>query len=306
VIQVSYSEIDTYRQCRHKHQLAYLEGWTPDGTSPALARGTAFHAILEGHYATLAPDGAISGISPEVRALEVKAARSGPDEEVELLEWMYDGYTKHWGDDPHWEIVATEQKLDLPLPGGVVLHATIDLIVRWQDSLWIVDHKTCKNLPKERELDLDDQLAIYIAVCRANDLYVKGGINNSIRTQRNKAPMVLSDRFSRHITLRTTGELERVLADVGHLALEAYDFAKVNARLGATGRVDAVRSPNMDTCFWKCPFTEGCLQGRKYGPVRGRQFLRDAGFTVQTPHARVETPAELAARRRLLLEVTDA
>lgn len=299
-IQFSYSELDTYRQCRHKHQLAYLEGWTPEGTAPALARGTAFHAILEAHYQLIASAQETGGVGlddpRDERFGRIKAVRALPDDEINLLEWMYDGYIEQWGGDSDWEIVATEQKFQQDIGFGVLMHATIDLIVRKRSNgtLWIVDHKTCKNLPKSRELDLDDQLAIYIWMTRQHGIDVTGGINNSIRTHRNIKPMRLDERFSRYITVRTPRELETCVAEARQFAIEAYDPERAEDGSALLSHlIDRVRSPNMETCFWKCPFTEACLVGRKDGPARGRGFLRDSGFTVRVPHAHEPTEGEL-------------
>src|ERR1039457_4433083 len=50
IYSVSFSELDTFRQCAHKHDLAYKNRWFSATTSPALARGTLFHACMENYY----------------------------------------------------------------------------------------------------------------------------------------------------------------------------------------------------------------------------------------------------------------
>jgi RecB family exonuclease len=50
---ISWSEIDSWRQCPFKWRLEYAERWVPAETSPALSKGTLWHTVLEKHYRIL-------------------------------------------------------------------------------------------------------------------------------------------------------------------------------------------------------------------------------------------------------------
>lgn len=271
---VSFSELDTYRQCRHKHDLAYKERWTPEETAPALARGTLFHSVMEAHYRALHAGGvglAPDHPSPIHSALDVIVKTDNVD--AELVEWIYRGYVAHYGFDPEWEIIDVERKIEAWLPtdrGGrsaIKMKGKIDLVVRIKGELWVVDHKTCKNLPKGRETDLDDQMALYLYLLRREGLPVRGAIMNYCRTEKLKTrEMAPDERWKRVLTFRPDRELEIIAAEARELMAEAY------RRKG-----DGPRSPNPDTCRWRCPYLEACLFGRKGGDER--QFLRDTGYT---------------------------
>lgn len=272
----SYSELDAYRQCRHKHQLAYRERWGKETDSPALLRGSLFHSVLQAHYNELRLGGR-GGLperpSPLLAGLDVvvKAEAEG-NEHAELVEWIYRGHTELYGYDPQWEIVEVEKRFEIWLPtdrgtrSSLKLKGFVDLVVRWRGDLWVVDHKTCKNLPKDRETDLDDQMGLYVYLLRRAGLPIRGAIMNYCRTERLKTrEMDADERFRRILTFRTDAELETIMREARELMGEAY-----------RRRGEAPRSPNPDTCRWRCDFTEACLAGRKGLDERG--FLRDGGY----------------------------
>ncbi len=291
--EVSFSEIDTYRQCRLKWQLSYLEKWQTDETSPALSRGTLFHSVMEDHYGRIKDAYDKHGehlyrrveTDPSlVEALKRQVKRTwlfDPDtgaqsEQQELVEWMYDGYVAHYGIDPEWRIQGVESRFSVWLPtengtrSSFRLAGTVDLLVRDLSAgggLWIVDHKTCRNLPRDIEVDLDDQAAIYTYLRRREGLNIRGQIRNAVRTERLKSrAMAPDERYLRRLTVRQEAELETVAREALTLMREAYKPVTE----------DRPRSPNPDTCRWKCPYTEPCLDGRKGRDMR--KILEDLGF----------------------------
>jgi RecB family exonuclease len=275
---VSSSEIDTYRQCRLKHQLSYIERWRTDEEHPALARGTMFHSVLEKHYKMIQEIGrkelTAEDLFHAVAPLLYEEGTGAQSEQQEIVEWIYRGYVDHYGLDRDWDIVDVERPLDFPLGLGFNMAGTVDLVVRDRSAgggLWIVDHKTCKDLPK-KDFDLEDQTAVYSWLLMQAGLDIRGAIYNHCRTYKLKTrEMGMDERFKRTHTVRTPYELETCAAEVLDLMQEAYSR-------DLTER-DAPRSPDGERCGWKCNFTEACLAGRKYGPERMRTFLEDTGFT---------------------------
>lgn len=279
VVVVSYSEIDTYRQCGHKWELGWRERWRPAAQSPALKRGTDFHTLMEYHY-QVARVGRAGGQWPGPEAM-LERARDDvlggcTDEERELLEWMYAGYLECYGFDPDWEVLATEYSgtADLPDLGPDYplfrLKFKIDLIARDpRGQIWSWDHKTAKNLPNQLEIDLDDQHGLYTWALRALGKDVFGSVHNVCRTERLKRGMELGERFKRWTTYRTDVELDNIAMEAVRTAAAAYAWEPGTAP----------RSPNPSTCSWKCDFLKVCPMGRKGMDERG--LLADMGFTQQ-------------------------
>jgi len=298
---ISYSELDTFKQCPHKHQLSYIERWTQARDErTAAGRGTLWHKMLDAHYSAIKAGDPAFGPKQAVYDELASYTKAGKDPEViDLLEWMYTGYVQTWGLDPDWEIVAIEYKAVVPLKyangrmSKFDLKMVIDLVVRDRTSgrIWLIDHKSHAELPKDKDLDLDDQFGLYTWGLRELGHTVFGAIYNTARTKRNKGdhpelveewrrrkaagekpgaepkPQPIEGRYDRHLMSRTPREV-----DV--LALEALD----TARTMYSPYNFHERHTNTDTCKWRCDYTEACLLGRKSTPERERTFLGDIGF----------------------------
>ena len=293
---VSYSELDAYRQCPLKHHLAYKQRWTKTpGPGTPLARGTLWHLVMERHYSVLQrlqrelPGWSIKP-SDERYALEVlrKAVRplfSDPDtgkqsSDQELAEWMYQGYVAQWGVDPQWRILEIERAAIVPLPSDTGrpssryrLKVKIDLIVQDRKAdRWLIDHKSCKNLPNRLELDIDDQFGLYTAALRQLGWPVTGAIHSAARTERLKGDqegtklMPLDTRFARTSMFRSDAELTNLLRDAARTAREAYSPGPPRS------------APNPNTCKWRCDFLDAHLMMRKGIPAS--TVLPDMGFSV--------------------------
>jgi hypothetical protein len=292
---VSYSEIDAYRQCRLKHQLAYIENWRvpAEDEAEALARGTLFHSVMESHYAVIKmaqEQNAVQGLQMKDFWNEVNYHlyddAGSQSERQELVEWMYTGYVeKHLTDDlSNWEIVEIEMPMQVNLGPGIDLAGTMDLLVkdkRLGGGLWIVDHKTCKNLPKQKDFDMEDQTGIYAYLAKTQlGLDIRGAIYNFVRTYKLVRDMDLEERHLRHVTVRTDRELETMAREAYGLMVEAYDRYSYSDFEDPTKRevFDAPRSPDGERCGWKCGFTEACIAGRKDGPERTRSYLESIGM----------------------------
>jgi hypothetical protein len=161
----------------------------------------------------------------------------------------------------------------------IALKGTCDLIVKDHSAgggLWIVDHKTCKDLPKQKDFDMEDQTGIYAFLLKQNGWDIRGAIYNHCRTYKLKSrEMDPSERFKRTLTVRTDQELFRMVAEAEEQIREAYDR---DLQVGTVDVRDAPRTPDGERCGWKCGYTEACLAGRKRGPARTRSFLEDTGF----------------------------
>lgn len=281
---VSYSETDTARQCLHKHRLAYKERWVTITKSPALNRGTLWHAVLEDFYLTIqffqqvadgkwpdygnvqAPESVVLEHAFEAGMAHLRDDRGAwRNDDAELIGWMFDGYIRHYGIDPDWKIVGVEQPYAFYLnteTGGrsrFKLKMKLDLVVRdlSMNRILVVDHKSGKNLPYDKELDIDDQFGLYIWGLKQAGKNVFGAMHSAARTHRNKDqaknPQELEDRFKRTNLYRTDKELDAI-------ALDAYRTMKLAYSLKPG---EEPRSPNTDTCRWRCDYLESCLAGRK-------------------------------------------
>ena len=294
---VSYSELDTFRQCPLKHQLAYVQRWTkPPAEGRALARGTLWHKTMEAHYRALQESQTdLPGFSipktdepaildrvwrTDIQPLlyDTQTGQQTPDQK--LIEWMYRGYVEVYGADRQWKILQVERSAQIPLPADsgrpssrYRLKIKIDLLVEDREGRrWLVDHKSGAELPNRLELDIDDQFGLYTAALRSLNWPVFGAIHSAARTRQLKGdedgtkPTPLEKRYLRTPIYRSETELRNLLLDAGRAARAAY----------ATGPVFS--SPSPDRCKWRCDFLDAHMAMRKGIPVQ--VALADFGFHV--------------------------
>ncbi|QXJ40725.1 exonuclease [Curtobacterium phage Parvaparticeps] len=304
-IVVSYSELDTYRQCPLKHLLAYKHRFRkPPEAFSALSKGSLWHEVLEHHYEAIRRDQAGRGGKPvplrsepkflrELRAeilQELLTDDAGEQSETQaLIEWMYDGYVEQYGTDRDWEILAVEHAAQFLLPTQqyspvpVEIKMKLDLVVkdRKTGKVWIIDHKSGANLPSQMDLEIDDQFGLYTwGMTRHTKWKPVGSIHSAARTTRNQAdfpdyagkskPQTLEQRMHRTFLNRTDQELENVANDAAAAAVNAYAAELEVAQL------PVYSSPDPRQCGWKCDFKEAHLMARQGRPMD--LALADQGF----------------------------
>lgn len=293
---VSYSELDTFRQCPFKHDLAYNQRWTKtQEQDSALNKGKLWHLVLEAHYQVIQAAQHVLGRrihkAEEADVLEdcwravvplIANPDTGEQTEVQgLIEWMYRGHVAKYGADLDWLIVGVEHSAEVPLPAVTgrksnryYLKIKIDLVVRDREGrLLVIDHKSCANLPNDKQLDIDDQFGLYTAGMRALGHPIFSAVHSAARTQRNKGdvdgsnPQPLEGRFKRSVMYRTETELDALMMD-----------AAATARASRATGQNLYSSPDTDRCRWRCDFLDAHLMARKGIPIH--TVLRDQGFVV--------------------------
>ncbi|WKW85432.1 Cas4 family exonuclease [Microbacterium phage Milani] len=299
---VSYSELDTYRQCPLKWVLSYKERWskTPDEDSP-LTKGSLWHEVMEAHYLAIQ---AMQRGKPQDEALDDLAAKlsrllwDGPNQSAnqKLIWWMYQGYLEKYGYDPDWEVLGVEVKFQARLvgpngPSPYIVKGKLDLVVRHRKTgkIWIIDHKSGANLPSLMDLDVDDQFGLYAWLLREAGIDVLGVIHNAARTTMNVGDdpdnwdpetgeplkkgikrQTLDQRMHRTLMNRGKRELDGIGRDAWAVASNAYP------ELSGLDSLPLYSSPDPRQCGWKCDFLEAHLVARKGRPIRSA--LEEFGF----------------------------
>ena len=300
---VSYSELDTYRQCPLKHELAWKQRYWKEPDEKR-QRGTNWHNVMQVHYQSLRENQ--TSRSAQIREAKTAVAKARKaveplfydgetgeqSEEQALLEWMYNGYVGMWGNDPEWWIEDIERTMIVPLPAVTpgmhgrlskryFLKVKIDLIVRNPRSQrLVVDHKSSQYLKSALEFQIDDQFGLYVWALRQAGLPVFAAVHNNARTQRNQGdkngtkPQLLSERFKREITFRSETELWNLGLDAARAAQAIY----------GPGHSQVYSSPDPDRCKWKCDFLDAHLEMRR--GIAPATAMKDYGFVRRLRHDR--------------------
>ena len=235
---------------------------------------------MEAHY-----EGMLGPMHQRRTPKAVFSEEGGENDETNTVRWMYEGYLEAYGDDPEWEILAVELRVEewLRLPNGrrsqFKLKGFADLLIKDHSAgggIFIVDHKTCRELPKQKQLDFDDQFGLYTWLLRKQGYDVRGVIYNACRTNKLKREMGLKERFKRELTVRSDRELETMVGEALATFQSAYAQTKGNKSVSPVGGTLPPRSPDSERCGWRCPFTEVCLMSRKGKDIR--RLLSDFDF----------------------------
>lgn len=289
---VSFSEISTAKRCSFRHQLAYVERWSkPPDPMSALGKGTCWHTVMEAHYnviRTAQQKGMtdLGKVEARCRSVVTRILGTQQEELAELIWWMYDGYVNVYGTDPDWQILAVEHAAEARLPtprggrSGFILKMKIDLIVRQRSTkrIRVVDHKSGKDLPHKKSLEIDDQFPLYVWGLNRLGKKVFGAEYNAARTTRLAGDVrvpgsqPLDERYSRTPIYHTPRELEGIAVDAYLMASSRYAEQRRMTKLG----VDSPRSTDTFRCQWDCDYYDPCIAGRK--GVDSRAFLRTTGF----------------------------
>jgi hypothetical protein len=208
-----------------------------------------------------------------------------------LIWWMYQGYVAYYGADREWEILAVEHSAECVLPtlrgnpSTFVLKMKIDLVVRNRRNkqVYVVDHKSGKDLPGAKAMELDDQFGLYTWGMRQLGKKVFGQIHSAARTYRLqedvKVPGTtpLDTRFKRTPLTRSDKELDIVAGEAYQAAKARYSQQAEVDRLVKDGvKAASPRHTDPERCAWRCDFKEACIAGRKGISVQG--YLHDQGF----------------------------
>lgn len=156
------SERVSFRRCGFKWDLSYNRRLEPTRSRPALTFGTLIHASLEPWY----PPGVKRGIHPAETFAKLYSELDDPftifDDEGERVSAydmgmaMCEGYVEQWGEEPHIEVIAPEQSMEIDIfdRQGNYLCTWVgqgDLLIRnlKTERLGWYEHKTSKEHVEE-------------------------------------------------------------------------------------------------------------------------------------------------------------
>lgn len=303
---VRYSELATLAECQLKYLLNYAEGLSGE-TSRRLVLGSAYHALMQGHYESFRrsdADGAPRDLEAARRTAGIRlneykkgeGFKELDDEMLATLRWAYAGYVEKYGTEEEFdEFRVIDEKRVVPIVtyGGyrVKLQCTADLIAhhRAWDRWLLLDHKTAsgRDASKDatkKENQLDPQRALYAASYSRQGpikgrIPIFGASHNVIRVDQLKRPMTTEERFGRNTVYYGAKELDAVWVEAVNLAKTAVDIRRGKGRIYS--------NPQPDTCQWKCQFKEVHLTSRATGrdPVAvalDYGFVRGGGRQLAT------------------------
>lgn len=178
---VTHSMIKKFRRCPRQAMYAQVERLKPRLISKPLKRGTWIHALLEEYYS--GRDWLIEHAKWTTKFNnmydEQKEALGDLPREIKTL---MQSYFWHYRDDQDWITHEIEMTIETELPNGQLYRGRVDSLVENDHGLYIVDHKSHKQLPNLNDRLLDPQSVLYVWAARRAGYPVKGFIWNYIKT----------------------------------------------------------------------------------------------------------------------------
>jgi RecB family exonuclease len=188
---ITNSLLKTFRRCPRATLYKHTDLLAPRQISKPLRRGTWMHALLEAFYD---PDHTTdeersnawkmihrhySAKYSELFDEEKDSLGNLPDE----LKRLMFSYLWHYRKDQGWIIHEVEKKIQVPISGKFIYQGKVDMLVEDDYGLWVVDHKTMKQIPSHTQRALDVQSVLYIWACRELGIPISGFIWNYVRTE---------------------------------------------------------------------------------------------------------------------------
>lgn len=278
---VSHSQIGTWNDCSFKWHLNYEKNWTQKVTPEYFDRGHMIHEGLAEYYQGLKDGkGTIGDASFLNNMIRQWVSRGFDLTMINAVGKLLTRYIEEWSpeNDKGMEVLEVEKHLimDLLTPKGrkYTLQGYLDLLVKVNEHIWLVDHKsTGASKPKSQaSIDMDTQLPTYAYILGEQGLPVTGMVFNMLNTYDYKNPASPDKLFGRHVMTRTRQEQTSLLREMGLVVDEMYE------------RRDNPRRSLGHNCE-RCAFQEPCLatmRGLDLDTVMPANFKQKEGRATET------------------------
>jgi len=160
----TYSMVKSYRRCPKQYEYKYIHQLQRVKPAPPLIRGTIIHTLLD-HRSI---KGGGLGFNTLMAQYEERYGALFKEEQdmygadfLESIGRVYKGYLRTY-DDTDLEYLSSEEFVSTPLVGDILYQGHLDKRVLKDGRVWIMDHKTHKNIPTEEQRFNDYQILLYL------------------------------------------------------------------------------------------------------------------------------------------------
>ena len=272
LIETSFSELQCFRRCQMKHHYRYIMKLEKKTKDLPLERGSVLHLCLEAFYKT-------GEWKPELKKYKKKFNRLFEEERelygdlpAEVFRIMR-GYCNYHKNDRKWKVLGVEVPFKVRLPNSrVVLEGYIDLCVEEKTGIWVVEHKTHKDIPSHdyRMMDVQPTLYYYVAEQHFGSDVVMGCIYNYLRTKPPTVPKLLkSGKLSK---AKIDTDRATYLAAIKKHGLDRDDYEEVLSRLSYRNYFRRERIPKPEGLVRKV-IGEAIITGHLIEPFKQGRLL---------------------------------
>lgn len=184
---ISNSEVTSWLSCRQKYDFEFVRNLTPKQTGVPLARGTLGHYAFELYIKARLNGGDHVEAYRASQAAFTEAMSQGVTVDVVMeTKFLYDRYIDHHKGWPEFELLGTEERIDLKITDEITIAIRYDAMMREVRSgkRFIMDFKYTYDFWSPQDHDTNLQMPKYIAVMNANGMEIHGGILEEVRTRK--------------------------------------------------------------------------------------------------------------------------
>ncbi|MDE2101519.1 MAG: PD-(D/E)XK nuclease family protein [Patescibacteria group bacterium] len=234
-LEVSYSQIRTWRQCQQKYYYKYVENLEPRKKALQLVRGSIIHECIQ----EIAQGKPWEPVYDKVLGQQKRIFR----EELDVLGDLDDirrivkGYVRYWRDREQLNYIFVEKEFRMiPLTRRTALRMKVDGLATSSShpGIWLVEHKSHKELPDEEVRLSDIQTITYAWGLIKLGYEVSGVLWDYIRTKAPVVPEQTKTGLSRRKNIDSTRGT--YLAAIRALGLDPLDYSEMLDML--SGRED--------------------------------------------------------------------
>lgn len=233
------TERGTFRQCKRKWKYQYVNRFQRGEVYfNALWFGTLIHKCMAYYYKHEIP--LLTTFEKEFKEQTEKRYKELPstaqekvDEFYQLGKCMLIGYEQKYKKEK-WEIVSVEEPYSYSIDVEdirVTVQGTMDMVIRQDNRLWIVDHKTYAKFVDPTDLLMDDQMTTYLFLLQHNsNERIGGAIYNQLLKKIPDVPKVLqSGKISKDVKCYTTRAMYEAILEANNQ--DVNDYADILSKL---------------------------------------------------------------------------
>lgn len=270
---VDFSTIQDFYRCKRAFYARSIERLTTkvekDESLTASFRGTLVHKCLDALHSGQDWRGTfVLDIAPGAAITDIPPTRSGS---ISHLMKLVTNYIDHYGgaQDKDFDVIGTEQTLQMPLSNRVTFQGTVDKIVKLRETgeLAILDHKTSSSLKRYKlpEVAISDQFTGYLALAQANGIKTSKMIVDGISTAL-EALTTGQGLFIRFDTERTPEQITDFRTRMTLATNEMINFIETNELFAET---ISLPTPGCNAFNETCQFHDLCSA---YGTTRANML----------------------------------
>lgn len=199
VFRVSQSKVNVYRKCKYAYHLRYVEKIRKRVKARPLQFGSLVHTMLEADANGTNP---YKALTTAVTGQKLFASEREELEQVaQDARFIMRDYFEYWENAPDDKVLnyikrkkkSAEHQIFVEIMPGVELEVRIDALAENKRGMWLVEHKTFKQMPSDDHRWRSLQSTIYKKVVDIMKIKVDGMAWDYIRSKPPTMPQFLKD-----------------------------------------------------------------------------------------------------------------